>query len=252
VTHSIAAEQLVQESDALTPALTVPPSDAEDVCSICRSWRARDHEYCWNCSTGAERLSYWCRSVLPISLYRRPSALREWLKFYKPNDDGIQIDEYRRNVALILARYLAEHGELLQSYLGGFDAVSVVPSTDRPGPHALSILYREFASEYGPECIDVLGRGPGPLGFNVCADDSWVVKAKVGGRRLLIVDDVYTTGSRSQSAASALVSAGADVPGILVIARRVNPGWNAGVEDLWNRQRRVAFSFSAPPYWLGG
>jgi orotate phosphoribosyltransferase len=71
----------------------------------------------------------------------------------------------------------------------------------------------------------------------------------VTGWGVLLLDDVYTTGARSQSAASALTLAGALVVAIVVIARRVNPAYKPGVQALWDRQRAIPFSFTALPWW---
>ena len=65
----------------------------------------------------------------------------------------------------------------------------------------------------------------------------------VAGKRFLLVDDVYTTGARSQSAASALQLAGGLVVAIVVIGRRINVEYNEFTERVWNRQQDQEFNF---------
>jgi uncharacterized protein (DUF169 family) len=56
---------------------------------------------------------------------------------------------------------------------------------------------------------------------------------------------VYTTGARSQSAASAIQIAGGSVVAIVVIGRRINVDYNEYTERVWNRQQRKEFHFEA-------
>jgi len=48
-------------------------------------------------------------------------------------------------------------------------------------------------------------------------------KAAIAGRRVLIVDDVYTTGATARAATRALLRAGAAAVDVLVFARVVRP-----------------------------
>jgi len=52
---------------------------------------------------------------------------------------------------------------------------------------------------------------------------AFTVVGSVAARRILLVDDTWTTGARAESAASALAGAGAVVVGIVVIGRVVEP-----------------------------
>ncbi len=63
--------------------------------------------------------------------------------------------------------------------------------------------------------------------------------------RVLVIDDTFTSGSRSQSAASALQLAGASVVAVVPIGRYINPDFNERTGEYWNRQRGVGFDFDA-------
>ena len=69
----------------------------------------------------------------------------------------------------------------------------------------------------------------------------------IAEKRILLLDDVFTTGARSQSAATALQAAGAQVPVIVAIARRFNPDWRPEAQTWWDRQLDIPFSWSAQP-----
>ena len=47
----------------------------------------------------------------------------------------------------------------------------------------------------------------------------------LAGERVLLVDDIWTTGARAQTAAAALLAAGASTVAALVIGRFINPGF---------------------------
>ncbi|WP_133671862.1 MULTISPECIES: ComF family protein [unclassified Rathayibacter] len=61
----------------------------------------------------------------------------------------------------------------------------------------------------------------------------------VSGRHLLLLDDVYTTGSYAQSASNALRAAGAEVTSLVAIGRGVNPEYSEEARFLWERQQEL-------------
>ena len=81
------------------------------------------------------------------------------------------------------------------------------------------------------------------LTHNVMNDGGYEPTVDVERVRILLFDDVYTTGARSQSAASALQRAGADVVAIVVVGRRINPEFNEGCQAVWQRQCAIPFSY---------
>ena len=90
----------------------------------------------------------------------------------------------------------------------------------------------------------LLRRGPGETAHRKPDRHAFEPTTGVAGRRVLLLDDVFTTGARSQSAAYALEEAGAAVPAIVVVARRINPDWRPEVAEWWKRQLAIPFSWS--------
>ncbi len=63
--------------------------------------------------------------------------------------------------------------------------------------------------------------------------------------KVLLVDDVYTTGARAQSAAWALQAAGASEVSLVVLARRLNPSFAPAAQKLWDELCGQPYSFAA-------
>lgn len=240
--------ELRRTTDGLASELVVVPTDGPDVCPTCRSWRPPESALCTSCEQ-LEALSSPCPVVVPISLYAKPSPMRDRLRFYK-DPEGADHARYPGEVAAIVERFFSEHGDRLRARTGGWDTVCVVPSTSRPPPHPLAMVLEGCSTLDAPQGL--LVRGAGEVGHRRPSDAAFVPRGAVNGRRILVLDDVYTSGARAHSAASALTVAGATVAVIVVIARRVNPGWEAGVQALWDRQVALHYDFAAPPWWASG
>ncbi|GAB4911900.1 amidophosphoribosyltransferase [Mycobacterium xenopi] len=183
-----------------------------------------------------------------ISLYRKPSQLRQWLTCYKGRPDGSEpfIPEYVDIVQALLGRFFHVHGGRITGR-APFDCIVVVPSAnpDRPPPHPLHTILSQLGLQVPIRVL--LRRGPGELGFNRPARDGFVLAEKCSPQRVFLVDDVYTTGARINSAAAALTDAGHEVRGALVIARRVNPDYQPAAATFWDHQRAQPFTWSDSP-----
>jgi hypothetical protein len=99
-------------------------------------------------------------------------------------------------VAALLARFLQQHGQCI----GGWDLITVVPSSiGRPGQHPLA-----QAINMVPALADtyraLLHAGLHPAGHLAARDDAFVVTREATGRRVLLVDDTFTTGAEIQRA----------------------------------------------------
>jgi hypothetical protein len=92
-----------------------------------------------------------------------------------------------------------------------------------------------------------LRRGEGDLGFNRPARDGLVIAEKSSPLSVYLIDDVYTTGARINSAAVALTAGGHEVCGAFVMARRVNPDYAPAAGEFWRQQTTQAFTWSASP-----
>ena len=148
---------------------------------------------------------------------------------------------------------------------GGLDAVdvvAVVPSTHyRHGEHPLAATLRSVSS-LGDRVVDALAVGAAAVTRNGPSPDAYMArKDLVGSRRVLLVDDTYTTGAHLHSAAGALLSAGASTVLPLVVGRRQNEQWPpsrrllewaAQPEHRWSADRCVRCWSEARPAGTAG
>ena len=238
--------ELVALGDELAPDCVAVPQHGPDVCPICRGQRDGTDRLCESCARCESQLSS-VRRVVPMTLYAKPSAMRDRLRRYKDSEDTSERRRLSREVAALAQRFFYEHGGYLAARYGRWDAVCIVPSTTRQPPHPLQrALVRHAADVFAP-LEALLRRGPGEIAHRKANAQAFEPIAEVGGRRVLVLDDVLTTGARSQSAAHALELVGAEVPLIVVVARRINPDWRPEAAEWWARQLEAPFSWSTRP-----
>jgi hypothetical protein len=177
--------------------------------------------------------------VLPVSLCPLPGPLYSVLMGYKESP----VDEVRVRSAgvvdTLFSEFLAGHRRCISKVLDGFvDVVLPVPSSSRPGQppldrvpglgrHVTERLERGWG--WGPAlwCPSLLERTPGPIGHMRPNADAFAVpewaEPIVSRARVLLLDDTYVSGARSQSAAAALRMAGAYVVLIVPLGRVIRP-----------------------------
>lgn len=238
-------------SDAIVDQL-VAPADGPGVCPLCRTWSTNRSANgstapCENCVETQVILGMTPQRLSVVSLYSKPSDLRDWLTRYKGRDD--EDDPFDpaclTRARAILGRMLIEHGEDLAAALGPVDGIAVVPSTSRPAPHPLEELIATL--DLDMETLPLLRRGPGDLGFRKPSIHGYTAREHPAAR-VLLIDDVYTTGSRINSAAFALAQAGHRVSGGLVLARRINTDYAQQAQDLWTRASANSFDWEGGPW----
>lgn len=251
--------EIIEISDALTGHLVTPPDDGVHVCPRCHTWSGAASiladasndplddrpGLCENCREITDVLGTGPLTLSLGSLYRKPSELRDWLTRYKGRDD--QDDPFDPacfdKVRAILGRLLLEHGEQLEVARGPLDGVTIVPSTSRQGPHPLEQVVSTLDLDI--ELLHLLERGPGELGFRRPHPEGYIALGRPSAR-VLLVDDVYTTGARLNSAALALTRAGHEVVAALVLARRVNPGYAPAAQALWDSAAARRYDWRRP------
>jgi hypothetical protein len=126
---------------------------------------------------------------------------------------------------------------------GAWDTITIVPSSiGRPGPHPLTQTI-SMVPEFATNMADLLQATNRPAGHLAASDQGFTVASGARGRRVLLVDDTFTSGAEVQSAASALQTAGATIPVAVVLGRYIDPEFSQAASDLWERAHARPFSF---------
>ena len=147
-------------------------------------------------------------------------------------------DAGERRLGALIAELMfdaAEHAELVAAdryggILNGAEAVTFVPVTaaafNRRGFDHMEVIARRVAELAGLPLVDVLAkhgsadqRALGRMERQERSRDVYEVVESVAGMRLLLLDDVITTGATMRAAASALHAAGAAHVDALAFAR---------------------------------
>lgn len=137
------------------------------------------------------------------------------------------------------------HDACMLAVDGGWDAAAFVPSrTPREGLHPVAGIARNVArlaaddpASGGPYEIKRVALEPGPVNLPRVANadrfavpDKW--RSRVQGKRILLVDDTWATGTSIQSAAAVLKAAGAVSVTGLCVARWLSWDWESHVPLL--------------------
>jgi predicted amidophosphoribosyltransferase len=226
----------------------VAPATTDGVCEVCHNATTVGqlgtyYERCWNCrSLPAGSV----RTIVPISLvHTSESQLYASLRDYKSQSPHI-IETVRAEHALLLAatlqRFLRIHRPHIERAGGiAWNTIQVVPST-RPErtEHPLEEVIRRTI--FRDDLAQLLTRTGEAVAHNEPNPGAFAPVGDVRERRVLIVDDTFTTGARVQSVAGALMSAGATVVAAVPIGRVIDTDLPEK-EAFWRARRAIGFDF---------
>ena len=229
--------KFVEDDDS---AFVLPPLPNTRICPWCRGLLDSRDRSCFNCEENATALDGRVQSIMPISLYAKPSPLRDWLTFYKDDGEVLADENAGEAIESILRRFFATNARWLEDLAA--DYAIVVPSTLRPPPHPLAVLLQRagvlpFDLHFG------LRRTTAQLGHNRPSKTAFEAADQLAGKRILLLDDVYTSGARAQSAAFTLRDAGAEVAALCIVGRRYNPAYSIETADVYAQQAAMPFSW---------
>ena len=209
----------------LAPVCVTPPATGPGVCRTCRGPAGPGFDRCWSCGVVRRTLgSRLCLPpVVPISVFTPGTELHRVLVAYKSGSHAAERADAAHDVAELVATFLSRHGRCLaRGAGGGWDVIDVVPSTRRTGPaHPLAVALGALTA-LGGRIAPLLSRGPDRVSHLEPAPGAFTASAAAAGRRVLLLDDVFTTGAHALSAAAALHTAGATVVAVVPVGRLVH------------------------------
>lgn len=197
--------------------LVAPPDRGPNVCATCFR-RTDGYLRCLQCNShfrefGAELAD----DVVIISMAGRGGQLARVLAKYKYGERPEMRKQFTDELAYVLATFLAKH----RRCLGEFDIVTVVPGTrQRTTTHPLIDILSRRLNITRHQFAEVLTTSSS--NSRQLRPDEYTVQVDVTGKRVLLIDDQWTSGASLQSSAIALRRAGAARVVGLVIGRRVD------------------------------
>ncbi len=237
-------------------------SDGVATCLACHGPARPGSARCYCCRTVMDRLGPhqagdtrpWGPPVVPMALYRIGDPLHVALRRYKHAPSIEARAHFAGVLSGLAARFLRSHWTCLWCAADSFDALAVVPSSlpSGPGvssgataaPHLDAILKRVPALR-GLEMLE-LRRGTAYVNHLRPSPDAFVAPAAAAGRRVLVMDDTWSTGARARSAACALVRGGATIGAMVVLGRAINPDASPTVGAWW---RAAVQRAGGEPVW---
>ena len=195
--------------------------EPEITCRVCAA-PVHGFDRCWRCEQ-ARRIGGVADVVAPLSYAIAGTPSAALVRDYK-NHPARSVRERHSAVINGLVRLgISRHERCIGCVAG--QAVScrlVIPSlTSRPGLHPLAELVGSMTA-----AGDAVALAPAPdARCDRAINDKFVLSpaARLDGQHVLILDDVWTTGSTAQSAALAVRRAGAAAISVMVVGRWLNP-----------------------------
>ncbi len=183
-----------------------------------------DAELCRACRAGGDHLA----AVLPVSYSVGGESLHRLIASYKRDADP-SVDDAVRTLAEICEHFVDRHEQCLLDAVGvpEFELVTTVPSSDsrRDAHHPLRRIVGELVKETRDRHERLLLRSARPAITRSCDSGRFRATRSLGGETVLLIDDMWTSGASAQSAAAALLDAGAGTVAAIVLARHLNRGW---------------------------
>lgn len=190
------------------------------ICRICWAFIDPAYDTCYKCGHQPDCLA----AVVPVTYSEHLGQVHLALRNYKDGGSTAIRRHGAVRLAAILWRFLREHESCVARAAGaadGFDLVTVVPSSDpRRDEHS---AFRELTGWIEPvksrlrRLLEPTGEVEG-RGFSA---SRFKPTTKLSSQSVLLLDDTWTTGGHAQSAARALLEAGASTVALVVIGRHI-------------------------------
>jgi predicted amidophosphoribosyltransferase len=228
-----------------------PTPAAFAICGTCHGPAAPAHLTCWSCHVVRRQLRTRTPPVVPVFLFGLASPVHRALVGYKAGIASAGRAARAEALGGMLGEFLGTHAGCL---LGGAHAATLVPVPSSiggrqswHGHHPMARLCARAAAQApGLEAVEILQAGDRPprrlearvSGYEV------VESSGVHGRAVIVVDDMFVSGSRALSAAAALTLAGANVAAVVPLGRLVRPDHNAATAAFFTARSVRSFDLA--------
>lgn len=208
----------------------VPSLDTASTCRHCLGPTRPGYSTCFVCEfmwSAHPEFHGSCDLIVPATVAVQPSDWYSAVRQYKSG--AVNFTPFAPALAVVLREWLLNHSAKVAAAIGGaVDFVAVVPSRSTPPPTPLYKVTRWAVGntpalagiEISPDGVRFVGSVP-PAKHKRLYPDSLEAGVDFAGRRVLLLEDTWVSGSTSLSAAVALRRAGAIGVALISIARMV-------------------------------
>jgi len=214
------------------------PRRGPGVCRRCLNLTGADG-LCRACGANQHHLA----AVAPISYSVGGEWLHHLIVSYKRDADP-SVPDAVAAVARLCAEFVCAHELCVAAASGvsGFQVVTTVPSGEplRDLHHPLRRIVGELVAPTRDRYERLLVRSETPAIPRVFDPGRYSATRQLDGEAVLLVDDMWTSGASAESAAAALLAAGAGTVAAIVVARHLNRGWRENDLSL-RRLARASF-----------
>jgi predicted amidophosphoribosyltransferase len=218
------------------------PRHGPGVCRRCLNLTAEAAGLCRACRAGEHQLA----AIVPISYSVGGEWLHHLIASYKRDADP-WVPDAMITLARICEAFIDAHERCVASAAGveRFELVTTVPSGDpmRDAEHPLRCIVGDLVAPTCDRHERLLVRSDAPAIPRHFDASRYRATRPLSGEAVLLIDDMWTSGASAQSAAAALLDAGAGKVAAIVIARHLNRGWDQNDVRL-RRLARDDFDFS--------
>jgi hypothetical protein len=205
-------------------------------CRVCAA-PVDGFDHCWRCRQ-AQRIAGVADVVAPLTYAITGTGSAALVRDYKNHPARAVRERCSEIIKWLVLLGITHHERCIAAAVGSPVARRVViPSlTSRPGVHP----FTEIARAVGAVGQATLMSAPSALCDRTVRTDKFQLApgARVDGRHVLVLDDIWTTGSNAESAALALRRAGAAKISVMVVGRWLSPGHRSTAEFIDARLQR--------------
>lgn len=211
------------------------------VCTVCRTVVLEGWPCCYQCSNHRADLSHTADAVASVALSAKGGQWAYELSAYKNSPSLSARNTLSIGLSAVLWRWLDGHEKCVRraAGVGSFPIVTSVPSTGGRSGHPLPGMLTNIVGPVMTRYVELLEANPKYApGLREAHDDRFIIRRRLGGEPVLLIDDQWTSGGRAQSAASGLRLAGSGPVAIVELGRHF---------DL--RPQRVEYREAAEQYY---
>jgi hypothetical protein len=207
-------------------------------CSVCGT-PVDTYERCYGCNLHRQMVGV-ADLVAPLAYAIERTQSGILLRHYKDDVSAEARAQHSHVIRRLVYLGIMKHQNCIDKRVGKpANARVTVPSLNRrQGVHPFTAIAQTMKAV--DENRLALVPGPGAISERVVSPGRFTVvpKRSLSGHHILVLDDTWTTGSNTQSAALALREAGADHVSVMVVGRWLSPTFGNNAEFIKTRLGR--------------